>query len=301
MTDLATAAAVDPGAAPAASAPAAVTSQPAAPTNGQGSPWFAGAGYTDDDRVFMENKGWTKQETPIAPVALKSYRELERIMGAKANAVILPQSGDEKGVTELFQKLGMPEAADKYALPQGVDPNSFDPDVLKSYQAIAHSAKMTNDQFGTAVKLLNEATAKAEEQATVRFNADVGRTKEKLSAEFGNTYPEQVARGNLAMRTLGISVDDMADLSEAIGVEKATRMLMKVGGLLASHKAVGLDNSGKPPDGFVTDKARASSEIQKVKMGGNPQFQKALLDPQHPEHQNVNAQWREWNRVAGSK
>lgn len=295
MTDAATATAVDPGAAPAASSPGATgTSQPAAP-------WYAGAGYTDDDRVYMENKGWTKQEVPIAPVALKSYRELERVMGAKANAVILPQSGDEQGMNELFTKLGMPEAADKYALPQDLDASAIPPESLKAYQDIAHKARMTNEQFGTAMKLLTAADAQAEEQADMRFNADVGRTKEKLLAEMGEAYAENVAKGNLAMRHLGIAPDDLADISEAIGVERATRMLMKVGGMFAQHKAVGLDNGGKPGDSFVTDKARALSEISKVKMGQNPQFQKALLDPGHPEHATVSNQWREWNRVANAK
>lgn len=266
-----------------------------------GAPWYAGSGYTDEDRVYMENKGWTKLDKPIPEPVLKSYRELERVMGAKANAVVLPQAGDEKGMDDLFSKLGKPEAPEKYALPQGLDPQAIEPEALKSYQAIAHAANMTGDQFGKAIALIHDANVKAEEAATMRFNSDVTQTKEKLQQEMGEAYAENVARGNLAMAQLGLSKDDVADLSEALGVERATRMLMKVGGMLAQHKTVGMDNGGKPADGFVTDKARAAAEISKVKMGQNPQFQKALLDPSHPEHANVSQQWREWNRVANQK
>lgn len=301
MTDMATAttdAGATGGAPNGATAPVngagAGTSQPAAP-------WYAGAGYTDDDRAYLENKGWTKQDVPVAPVALKSYRELERVMGDRANAILMPKIGDEKGMTELFQKLGMPDEPTKYALPEGVDPKAVNPEKLKAYQGIAHKAKMTNEQFGTAFAMLNEAEAQEAEQAITRFNGDVARTKEKLLAEMGDQYGEHVARGNLAMRHLGLTVDDVGEVSSAIGVERATRLLMKIGGMLAQDKAIGLTNGGKAPDGFVTDKARAQSEISKVKMGSNPQFQKALMDSGHPEHKTVTAQWREWQRIANSK
>lgn len=285
----------DQGAAAAAAAGAPdVTSQPAAP-------WHAGAEYSEDDRGYMATKGWTSLETPIPPKFVKSYRELERVLGDKANAVLLPKMGDEKGLGELMARLGKPDAPEKYALPDGLDPQAFDADSLKSYQTIAHAANLTGDQFGKAIALIHDANVKAEEAATLRFNGDVSRTKEKLQAEMGEAYAENVARGNLAMGQLGLSKDDVADISEAIGVERATRMFMKLGGMFAQHKTVGLDNGGKPADGFVTDKARALSEISKVKMGQNPQFQKALLDPSHPEHARANNQWREWNRVANSK
>lgn len=293
----------DPAGTQPAASGGAVGSQPAAP-------WYTGAGYTDDDRSFMENKGWTKQDVPIAPVALKAYRNLESVMGNKANAVILPRADDAKAMDEFYGKLGRPEKADGYTLPSSITPDvaqNFNPETVKMFQGWAHKARLTNEQYGALVVEHEAALAAHEEQATVRFNADVSRAKEKLVAEFGDQFGEQVARGNLAMRQLGITPDERDKLSEVVGVERATRLLMQVGGFLAQHKAVGLDNGGKPADSFVTDKARAASRIQAIRMlapnatGPDADFKRAMLDTQHPEHKNVTAQWREWNRVANSK
>jgi hypothetical protein len=308
MTD--TAAILDGGdggapAAPAANqgAPASAPgSQPAA--NGAGQPWYAGEGYTDEDRVYMENKGWTKLEQAVPAPVLKSYRELEKVMGGKANAVILPKPDDEKGMDELFTKLGRPEQPDGYKVELPAEhQEAFGKDELSLYQQIAHGARMTGAQFNGAMVKLAEARAAAQEKADTAYNADVSRTKEKLTVEMGEQFGENVARGNLAMRQLGLSPDERDAISEAIGVEKATRMLMKVGGFLSQHKAVGLDNGGKPADGFVTDKARAMSRITSVNRatsGPDADFRRDLLDPSRHGHKDAVAQWREWNRVSNS-
>jgi hypothetical protein len=303
MTDATATATGDPGAAaPAASGAPGATSQPAAP-------WYAGTGYTDDDRVFMENKGWTKLETAVPAPVLKSYRELERVMGAKANAVILPQSGDAKGLTELMTRLGRPAESKGYTLPASFTPDraqNLDAKLVERYQGWAHKANLTNDQYGVLLAEHEAAIEAAENEAIDRFNGDVARTNEKLKAEMGAGFGEAVARGNLAMRHFGITEDQRNKISEAMGVEGATRMLMSIGSFLAQHKAVGLDNGGKPADGFVTDKARATARIQAIKMlpqnatGPDADFKRAMLDSGHPEHRNVTAQWREWNRVANS-
>lgn len=305
MTDAAaTATTGQEGAAPAATAPAAGASQPAAGTH-----WLAGADYTDDDRAYMGNKGWDKLPSAVPKPVYESYRHLERIMGDKANAVLLPKLGDDKGLAEVMSKLGMPEAADKYTLPKEFTPDkvqNIDKATLTAYQQIAHGAKMTNDQFGVAMSMLDKVTEANEEKAVVAYNADVARTKEKLTVEFGDQFGEQVARGNLAMNQLGLSPDERDAISEVIGVEKATRLLMKMGGVLAQHKAVGLDNGGKSTTAFVTDKAQAAAKVSEIKMlaanatGPQADFKKAMLDPGHPEHRNATAQWREWNRVANS-
>ena len=310
MTDVATAA-VEPGAAgsPAPGAPAA-PSQPAAPTNGQGAPWYAGAGYTDDDRVWIEKKGWATLDQAVPTSVLKSYRELERVMGAKANAVILPKGDDPKALSELMTKLGKPVEPKDYALPATLPPDkaqNLNMGLVEQYRTWAHKADLTNQQFGVLLAEHEAAVEAAEIAADDRFNGEVAKTTEKLRQEMGDLFGENVHRGNLALKHFGISQDEGAKLSEAIGVEKATRMLMSVGGFLAQHKAVGLDNGGKPADGFITDKARAAERIKAVNMlapnatGPDADLKRALLDPGNSRHREVTAQWREWQRLAHSK
>jgi hypothetical protein len=296
-------------------AAAAAASAAALAANGAGGggsePWFQAEAYTDDDRAYMANKGWDKIENAVAPPVLKSYRELERIMGGKANAVVLPKAGDDpKVLDEFFQKLGTPAKADDYKLPASFTPDkaqNVSKESLTAYQTIAHKARLTNDQFGAVITELEAVAAANEEKATTAYNGEVVRTAEKLKLEFGDTYGEQVARGNLAIRTLGITPEHRNAMSEAMGVEATTRMFMKIGGMLAEHKAVGLDNGGRPPESFVTDKAAAAAKISRIKMlaanatGPDADFKKALFDPGHPEHRNVTAQWRQWQATANSK
>jgi hypothetical protein len=241
---------------------------------------------------------------------LKSYRELERVMGNKANAIVLPKADDAKGMDELFSKLGRPETADKYTLPASIPADkakSLDGDLIKSFQGWAHKARLTNEQYGTLIAEQQAAMEAEEARKATAYNADVSRAKEKLQTEFGDQFGEQVARGNLAIKQLGITTAERDALSEALGVERATRLFMQIGGTLAQHKAVGLDNGGKPAETFVTDKAQAAARIRAIKMlqpnstGPDADFRKAMLDPSHPEHKNANAQWREWNRVANGR
>lgn len=306
MLDGLSPATADAGAAqPQVSAPAAdqVAQSAPAPQSQPAAPWFAAPAYTDDDRAYLENKGWNKPETPVAPVVLKSYRELERVMGAKANAVILPRSDDPAAVHEFMVKLGKPAEPGKYAEPVGLNEEqkrNLDPELMKTYSKLAYASDMTqaqHDRFLTAYEGVLSEQAKSAEAA---FNGEVAQTKSKFQTEFGDQYGEQIARGNLAMQRLGISRDDMAAMSEALGVERASRMMMKLGGEFAQHKTVGMDgNSGG--ESFVTDKARASAQISRINRGDDPNFKKALLDPMHPDHKNVTAQWKSWQAAAFAK
>lgn len=299
MTEAATATVLDGGAAPAADTTTATPSQPAAQT-----PWYAApeTPFTDDDRAYIENKGW--KEGPHQ--AIKSYRELERVLGNKTHAMLPPKMDDEASRREFFGKLGLPDAPDKYALPKALQEmqtsgEKLNEKLISSFQQLAHKADLLPHQFETVIEGYREMESQAEESATVAYNGEVSQTVEKLKTEFGDKYGEHVARGNLAMQQLGLKVEDVTAISEAIGVERATRTLMEIGGLLAQHKTVGLNNNnGNPPQSFVTDKAAAQDKISRIQRGEDANFKKALLDPGHPDHKNVNSQWREWQRVANS-
>lgn len=273
-----------------------------ADVGGQGSqpaqPWYStAAGISDEDRAYIENKGWREGPQNI----LKSYRDLERVMGDKANAVLLPKPGDPNSTREFLQRhMGAPAEVDGYKPPEMGEGELHVNDASMSFiKQAAHAVGATQQQFEGFVKLYNEQIGQAKEADVTRFNGQVKQTKDKLAQEFGQEYGEQVARGNLAMRKLGIDPEELTGISEAIGVERATRLLMNIGGMLASDKSVGMDGKGTQAS-FVTDKAKAQDRIKNIRMGSDPNFQKALLDKGHPEHANVTAQWREWQRVANS-
>lgn len=278
-----------------------------APTSQPATPWFQGADYNDDDRAALVSKGWDKLPTAVPKPVLESYRNLERIMGNKANAVILPRPDDVEGQKELFSKLGKPAKAEEYKLPASFTPDkaqNLNPELVKRFQGWADKANLTNDQFGALVEQHEAAVAEAEAKADQQWELEKTQTVEKLRVEFGDQYGEQIARGNLLITQGLMTKDQAAGLAEAMGHEAATRMMIKLGSTLAQHKAVGMDNGGKNADGFVTDKARALARINAIKSlgpkatGPDADFRAILNDPGHPEHNRVLNDWRNLQATA---
>jgi hypothetical protein len=289
------------GAAPSSNG-AAPAAQPGGGSQFYGSqpaqPWFsAAAGFTDEDKAYIANKGWNQGPENI----YKSYRDLERVMGDKANAVLLPRPSDPEGIKSFFQKhFGAPENPDGYKLPEiPAEQMHLNDASVGMLRNLASAASATPEQFNNAVMAYNEALGKAAEADVDRFNGEVQQVRQRLEQEMGQQYAENVARGNLAMRKLGINADEVTAISEAIGIERATRLLMNMGGTLAQDRAVGMDGKGTQQT-FLTDKAQAIEKIGQINRGDNPNFKKALLDKSNPDHANVNAQWREWQRLANS-
>jgi hypothetical protein len=281
------------GAAPAAASPNGATSQPA-------TPWFAGADYSDDDRASLVSKGWDKLPTAVPKPVLESYRNLESLLGNKANAVILPRPDDVEGRKALMSKLGKPEKAEEYKLPASITPDkaqNLNPALVKQFQTWADKADLTNDQFGALVEQHEAAVEAAEKAADQQWELEKTQTVEKLRVEFGDQYGEQIARGNLLITQGLMTKEQAADLATAMGHEAATRMMIKLGSSLAQHKTIGL-NGNAPSDGFVTDKARALARINSIKSlgpkatGPDADFRSILNDPGHPEHNRVLNEWR---------
>jgi hypothetical protein len=262
-------------------------------------PWYStAAGITDEDRAYIENKGWREGPQNI----LKSYRDLERVMGDKARAVLLPNAGDPEGRTKFFQEhFGTPDKPEAYKLPSDLAPENLNisAESVGFLQKMAHKVGATPDQFQEFVKTYNEEIGQAQAADVERYNGEVNQVKRKLEQELGQEYGEMVARGNLAMRKLGLNGDEVTAISEAIGIERATRLLMNMGGTLAQDTPVGMNGQGTKGS-FVTDGARAREQISRIQRGDDPNFKKALLDKGHPDHRNVNEQWRAWQKAANS-
>jgi hypothetical protein len=178
--------------------------------------------------------------------------------------------------------------------------------LLGKFQALAHNSDMLPHQFEAFVSGWEQMAKDAEQAAADKMQGDTALAQQKLQDELGDQYGEHVARGNLALNKLGLSTADRDALGNALGVERGTRLLMKIGETLASHKAHGLEPNPNQ-DSYVTDKARAQARISAIKMlakdatGADADFRRALMNPGHPEHKRVSAQWSEWNQIAHSK
>jgi hypothetical protein len=290
--------------------PAGGAGDPANPAGGGApQPWYTGAAFSDEDRATLEAKGWNASD-PIEANAkiLKSYKDMEKVFRNRENAVLLPRMDDAKARSEFFTKhMGKPATADKYVLPESMTKGGkANEALLAKFQALAHSSDMMPHQFEAFVAGWEKMAQEAEQAAADKFNGDTALSAQKLQDELGDQYGEHVARGNLALNKLGLSAQDRDALGQALGVERGTRVLMKIGEMLASHKAHGLEPNPNQ-DGFVTEKARAQQRVSAIKMlakdatGPDADFRRALLNPGHPEHKRVNAEWTRLQAIANSK
>ena len=95
--------------------------------------------FADEEvNKYVTSKGWKSPDD-----ILKSYRNLEKAYSGSKNVVALPDEKDPKSVEEFFQKIGKPDAKDKYSLKPGNDAEKEHIEKLKDF---AFSNNLTDKQ-----------------------------------------------------------------------------------------------------------------------------------------------------------
>lgn len=137
-----------------------MTEEIAAPVEGQA----ASVKWTDtlpeDMRGYVETKGF---KDPAA--VLTSYQNLEKLRGVPEDRLLkLPETMDADALAPIFDKLGRPEAPEKYTRALG---EGFDDGVFKAVASEAHKLGLTDAQFAGMQKAMGaQATALQEAQDT---------------------------------------------------------------------------------------------------------------------------------------
>jgi len=97
-----------------------------------------------------------------------------------------PSLDDEDALDAVLSRLGLPEAADKYKMPEGVE---LPGEQAGQMMAWAHGAKMTQKQFEKYVTEQAGHEAKALEKANDHFT----QQEEALKGEWGSAYDQRKA------------------------------------------------------------------------------------------------------------
>lgn len=248
----------------------------ATPPEGGNEPWYAGV-QDDDLRVWASQKGWTDPE-----VALKSHRELERLMGGPRDELVrIPTTGLDLENREVLERLGAPKEATGYEfnLPEGVE---LDENRANWARDLFHKAGLTPAQahiLATADAEL-QAQQVAAAQKAIEEGANLG--EQKLRNEWGNGYDNRIKMGERAVKALGLSGEMVDALEAAIGYEATIRWASNIGAKLGEDTFTVGDpqTGGDNVRGFTPDQARARLD-ERMK---DPEFSKALFDKHHPKH-----------------
>lgn len=175
-------------------------------------------GLADESKGYIQTKGFRDAESII-----KSYRELEKTMGVDKNEIIrIPKTtdGTDPDYTEIFAKLGRPEKADGYGLPD----NEFAKAASEKFHALGITAKQAKELTSWFDSYGEQAGSASQIQVQKMHDEQVAA----LKTEWGKDYD----------LNLEISKQAIADNAQAIGIDADT--LNKIGDLIGAGKAAKL-------------------------------------------------------------
>ncbi len=198
----------------------------------------------------------------------KSYVNLNSLLGKKVSEWA---ATDIKG---LNSKLGKPESADKYILPDDLGEEKG------IIQALAFDADLNQDQAKKLSDKLILARREENEKASVAKKQSLEKTTVELRKEFGEAFDQRLALANRALDKLG--GDELKKtLAEAGLLNNASviKMFANMGkNYLEEHTVVGVDKASV--HGITPSDAKT---IMNAKML-DKEFREAYYSATHPAH-----------------
>jgi hypothetical protein len=236
---------------------------PGAPGAGDGGSGGAGAGegapatawtdrLPDDLKPIALNKGWDSEAA-----AVKSYAELERLLGADkaGRGIIIPNEAtppEEKAA--FWGRLGRPDTPDGYKLPvpEG-DPGEF----AKTASGWFHEGNLTTDQALFVTGKWNEYQVAMDAQFKTEAAQDKESGETALHKAWGAQYDTQVELGRRAMREMGFTEDHIAAFASVAGYETVMRGFAKGGVGFSEAKVHGFDSDARSAGKMTPEMAEA--------------------------------------------
>jgi hypothetical protein len=227
--------------------------QPAGAASGK---WYDT--YDADTKDYLTQKGF---QDPKAVV--DSYRNLEKLRGVPQERLLkLPEAGDEKGLSEVFEKLGKPATPEGYGL-QAKDPNK--PGFTDWAKGAFHKLNLTSQQGQELVKQFNEFSQAQEQASAAEHTAKVQEQVGALKKEWGAAYNQKVARAQAAYRQFGIPDAAIDSLEKTIGFDGVLKLFDTLGSKVGEHSFVAGDPGQSFGEGVILTPEQANARIKALK------------------------------------
>lgn len=199
-------------------------------------------------------KGWTNPND-----VLKSYSNLENMMGANDRLILPKDDADQRGWDEVYTKMGRPAKAEDYKFedaPQGVTKNE---DLTKWFQQTAHGLGLSQKQAAALEKNWNVFGQELGGRLAEAEKAEVKRQDDALRAEWGPKYEDNLGMARNAASKLG--GEKIAAAIDALANQAGYTDVIKMFSNLA--KGMGEANfvTGEGQNGFGMNKESAQKEI----------------------------------------
>lgn len=217
------------------------------------------AGFDEETSAYVQNKGW---QSPAD--ILSSYRNLEKFAGGSKNLIEMPgMDADETTLNNFFNKLGRPEAPDKYGLKA---PEGADPELVNWFKANAHKAGLTDKQAASLFDAWNGMSGERMQAMQQQMREQSEREITELKKEWGQGYDSQIDAGRRAAAALGYDEAKLGAIEDKLGTAEMLRLFATLGSKMGEDSFEGGDRTGTS---FGVTPAAAKQQIADLKMDKN--------------------------------
>lgn len=217
------------------------------------------AGFDEETSAYVQNKGW---QSPAD--ILSSYRNLEKFAGGSKNLIELPGvDADEAALNNFFNKLGRPEAPDKYGLKA---PEGADPELVNWFKANAHKAGLTEKQAASLFDAWNGMSSERMQAMQQQMREQSEREITELKKEWGQGYDAQIDAGRRAAAALGYDEAKLGAIEDKLGTAEMLRLFATLGSKMGEDSFEGGERTGAS---FGLTPAAAKQQIADLKMDKN--------------------------------
>lgn len=243
----------------------------------------------------IRSEPYFKDIKSIDDLAEKAFNQAKMI-GRDPNTLFsIPAKDDKEGLGKIYNALGRPETADKYAIPKRADGKDYGPEDAAFQKAILpklHEIGMTQAQVEQLVPVWNEINASATTAQTAKWDADAAKSNEALRGEWGSAYDQRMQDAAAALEHYFPKeiVDELnkasRDGSTVLGDNQfLARGLAKIGAQLREDGLIGKGEGGGQGS-LAPDEAKQQI---RAKMA-DAEFLKPYRDKSHAGHADAVAE-----------
>jgi len=210
----------------------------------------------------------------------KATIHAQQMVGAEKIAI--PNRESEPAVwDEVYNKLGRPEKAEQYELPEelGGTDTQFEEASFDALKSEAHRLGLNKQQFaGLSRYLANQATSYKENRAENTQQA-MQESVKHLQQEFGQAYQQNITHAQEAVKRFGgESLIRALDETGLGNNPELVKTFAKIGRMIAEDEVLG----GGGAQVFEKTPSEARAEIQQLQ--ADPDFMRSYMQGHDPGH-----------------
>lgn len=224
-----------------------------------------------------------------------SYFHLEKLFGAdKAGRTVeMPKDfEDTEGWNAVYAKLGRPASPDEYSFKVENGDENFINWAKKTF----HDIGMSDRAAGVLIQKYGEL---AEQQQAAKMEMERQRNVtelESLRKEWGAAFDVKMQQIDTAATALGVQAEEVKALMSTLGTSRTAKLFAGIAEKLGEDSFVSADAADTV--GVMTP---AMAIAKRSELLGDKDYQAALLDKNHPAHNEAVEKFKKLSRFADGK